>query len=147
MRDAYLDRLVKAGALRSESSGRFGRKRWIVPQSARADQARDRLDAIAYSTGPVDLSQAAFGGLVHAIDLDRHLYPRRTDRNVRRRLAEISSGKWTQAAADAVSSAARATAMATQASARAATDAAMQAATQAAMQASMSAAINASNTP
>jgi hypothetical protein len=56
IRDAYLERLVKAGALRSESIGRLGRKRWIVPQSRRADQARERLDAIAYSTGSVDLA-------------------------------------------------------------------------------------------
>jgi hypothetical protein len=143
IRDEYLERLVKAGALRRESGGALGRKRWVVPPSARADQARDRLDAIAYSTGPVDLGQAAFGGLAHAIELDLYLYPRRANLSIRRRLAEIGSGKWTQAATDAVSSAARATAMATHASARAATDAAMQAA----LQASMSAAIDSSDTP
>lgn len=128
IRDAYLERLVTAGALRSESIGRLGRKRWIVPPSRRADQARERLDAIAYSTGPVDLAQSAFGGLAHAINLDGHLYPKFADRRLRRRLREVGSGQWTQGVTDAVSSAASAS-----------TDAAMRAATEAAMRAAVDA--------
>jgi hypothetical protein len=135
IRDAYLERLVKAGVLRNESSGR--RKRWTVPQSGRADQARDRLDAIAYSTGSVELVQAAFGGLAHAINLDGHLYPKFSDRRIRRRLREIGNGQWTQTATDAVNSAASAVNTASQAATMAATEAAMHAA----MHASMSAAI------
>lgn len=142
IRDAYLERLVKVGALRSEPVGRLGRKRWIVPQSRRADLARDRLDAIANSTGSVSLAQAAFGGLAHAINLDGHLYPRFADRRLRKRLAEVGSGKWTQGVADAVSAAAAASA-ATQAATRAATEAAMQAA----VHASTSAAITAAASP
>ncbi|HEY3905543.1 MAG TPA: GPP34 family phosphoprotein [Streptosporangiaceae bacterium] len=140
IRDAYLERLVKAGALRSESIGRLGRKRWIVPQSPRADQARERLDAIAYSTGSVDLAQSAFGGLAHAVNLDAHLYPKFADRRLRKRLREVGSGQWTQDVANAVSSAASAS---TEAATRAATQAAMQAA----VHASTAAAITAAASP
>lgn len=143
IREAYLERLVKAGVLRSEPIGRLGRKRWIVPQSRRADQARDRLDTIAYSTGTVDLAQAAFGGLAHAINLGGYLYPRFADRRVRRRLREVGSGKWTQDVADAVSSAANAAGAATQAATMAATEAAMQAAVNASTSAAVAAATSA----
>ncbi len=142
IREAYLERLVKAGLLRTESSGPLARKRWIVPQSRRVDEARDRLDAIVYSTGQVDLAQAAFGGLVHAINLDGHLYPRFADRKLRRRLREIGAGQRTGTATDAVGSAANAASAASQAATRAATEAAMHAA----MQASMSAAIDSATT-
>jgi hypothetical protein len=140
IRDAYLERLVKIGALRSESIGRLGRKRWIVPPSRRADQARERLDAIAHSTGSVDLAQSAFGGLVHAVNLDAHLYPKFADRRLRRRLREVGSGQWTQAVANAVGSAASAS---TEAATRAATEAAMLAA----VYASTAAAITAAASP
>ena len=80
IRDAYLERLVATGALRCDRSGLLGRKSWVVTAPQRADRARARLDAIAHSTGPVDLAQAAFGGLAHAVNLDRHLYPRLPDR-------------------------------------------------------------------
>ncbi len=139
IRKSYLDRLVKAGLLRQTSGRSPARARWAVPQSPRIDRARDRLDAIAHSTGPVDLAQAAFGGLVHAINLDAHLYPRFADRPVRRRLREIGEGKLTKAATDAVSAAGNA---ASQAATRAATEAAMHAA----MHASMSAAIDSAAT-
>lgn len=143
---AYLQRLVRAGALRSESGGVLGRQRWALLQSRRADEARERLDTIAYSAGPVDLAQAAFGGLAHAISLDVHLYPRFADRKVRRRLREIGAGQWTQAATDAVSSAAHAANAASQAATEAATSAATEAAMHAAMHASMHAATTAAST-
>ena len=139
IREAYLERLVKAGLLRRVSGRSLASTRWAVPQSPRIDRAKDRLDAIAHSTGPVDLAQAAFGGLVHAVNLDGHLYPRFADRPVRRRLREIGEGKWTKSATDAVSAAGQA---ASQAATRAATEAAMHAA----MQASMSAAIDSATT-
>jgi hypothetical protein len=144
IRDAYLERLVATGALRCDRSGLLGRKRWVVTAPQRADRARARLDAIAHSTGPVELAQAAFGGLAHAVDLDRHLYPRRADRPLRRRLAEVGTGKWTRIAVDAVGSAAHAASdAAAQAAVQAATAAATQAAVQAAVQASTTAAISA----
>ena len=138
IRDAYLERLVATGALRCDRSGLLGRKSWVVTAPQRADRARARLDAIAHSTGPVDLAQAAFGGLAHAVNLDRHLYPRLADRPLRRRLAEVGTGKWTRIAVDAVGSAAHA---ASDAAAQAAVQAAADAAVQAAVQASTTAAI------
>jgi hypothetical protein len=144
IRDAYLERLVATGALRCDRSGLLGRKRWVITAPQRADQARARLDAIAHSTGPVDLAQAAFGGLAHAVNLDGHLYPRFADRPLRRRLAEVGSGKWTRTAVDAVGSAARAASdAAAQAAVRAAADAAIQAAVQASTAAAISAAASA----
>ena len=124
----YAERLVRAGALRREPSQTLSRKRYMVTQSRRADEARERLDAVAYSTGSVDLAQAAFGGLAHAINLDGHLYPKFADRRVRRRLREVGRGKWTQIATDAVNSAASAANSAGQVATRAATEAAMHAA-------------------
>lgn len=141
IRDAYLERLVATGALRCDGSGLLGRKSWVVTAPQRADRARARLDAIAHSTGPVDLAQAAFGGLAHAVNLDRHLYPRLADRPLRRRLAEVGTGKWTRIAVDAVGSAARAASDAAAQAAVQAADAAIQAAVQAAVQASTTAAI------
>jgi len=152
IRDAYLERLVAAGALRREQGGFLGRKRWVVTAPQRVEQARARLEAIAYSTGPVDLAQAAFGGLAHAVNLDGQLYPRFADRRLRRRLAEVGTGKWTRTAVDAVGSAAQASsaaaaqassAAAAQAAAAAAADAAVQAAVQASTTAAISAAAGA----
>jgi hypothetical protein len=141
IRDAYLERLVGAGALRGDPSGFLGRRRWLIAGPRRAEQARARLDAIARSTGPVDIAQAAFGGLAHAVHLDLHLYPGFANRHLRKRLAEVGAGRWTQAAVDAVGSAAQASsAAAAQAAARAATDAAIRAAVQASTTAAVSAA-------
>ncbi len=50
-----------------------------------------RPDAIALSSGQIDVAQAAFGGLTRTIELDNHIYPR----PVRKRMAEIATGKWT----------------------------------------------------
>jgi hypothetical protein len=142
----YAERLVRDGALRREPGRTLSRKRYTVAQSRRADEARERLDAIAYSTGSVDLAQAAFGGLAHAINLDGHLYPKFADRRVRRRLREIGSGKWTQAATDAVSAAASAADAASQAATRAATEAAMHAAVHASVHAATTSAATAADT-
>jgi hypothetical protein len=156
--NAYLTRLISAGALRSEPGGIFGRPRHRIASPQRVAEARARLDVIAESAGiQVDIAQAAFGGLVHAVELDRVLYPGSAGRPLRKRLKEISAGKWTTPApgarpsntASAVSSAvssavtqaatSAATAAATQAATQAATDAAIQAAVQAAVQASAAA--------
>jgi hypothetical protein len=150
IRDAYIARLVAAGALRREKSGFLGGSRLIVGAPLRADDARARLDAIAESTGHVDVIDAAFGGLARAVGLDRFLYPRFADRHLRRRLAEIAAGKWTRPAptAQATGAATTAAVQAADASARAATDAAtaaaMAAATQAATDAAIQAAVQAS---
>src|SRR5712691_6601616 len=58
---AYLNRLVAAGALRPERRV-FG-TRYFIADPVRAAHARERLDAIALSTGMVDTAQAAFAGL------------------------------------------------------------------------------------
>lgn len=161
---AYLNRLVAAGVLRAEP-GRFFGTRYFIADQARATDARARLDAIALGTGPVDTAQAAYGGLAHAIGLDRMLYSGRGARAVRKRLAEIGKGQWTvaavagaaadaageaiQASVDAAADAAtRAATHATthaaiHAATQAATDAAIQAATQAAIQAATQAATQA----
>jgi hypothetical protein len=143
---AELSHLVAAGTLGSEPRGFLGRKRWVVTAPERAQRARARLDAIAQSAGPVSLAQAAFGGLAHAVGLDRHLYPRFADRPLRWRLAEVGKGQAAPVTAvvDAADTAARASgAAATQAAAQAAMQAAADAAIQAAVQASTAAAVSA----
>src|SRR6516162_11408842 len=68
--DAYLARLAAAGAIQRQEQTRLGfirGTRWQITDPARAEDARARLDAIARGTGQVDLGQAAFGGLAHAI--------------------------------------------------------------------------------
>jgi hypothetical protein len=149
IREAYLDRLAAAGTLRGQRGGLLGRMRWSVTDPARVEQARIQLDAIAQSAGPVSLAQAAFGGLAHAVGLDRYLYPRFADRRLRWRLAEVGKGQAavtaTADAADAATAASlAATQAATQAAMMAATDAAIQAAVQASTAAAISAAASAS---
>jgi hypothetical protein len=154
IRDAYLSRLVSAGALGPERGGLFGQRRYRVADEGRMAAARARLDAIAQSQGPVDVTSAAVGGLAHAVGLDHLIYPGFGARPLRKRLAEIAAGKWTApapagpsvtSAAAAVSRAATDAAMtaATDAAVQAATDAAVQAATDAAVQAATDAAVQA----
>jgi hypothetical protein len=149
IREAYLERLVAAGTVRGQRGGLLGRTRWGVTDPERVERLRNQLDAIAESAGPVTLVQAAFGGLAHAVGLDRYLYPRFADRRLRWRLAEVGKGQAavtaTAAAADAASAASMAaTQAATQAAMMAATDAAIQAAVQASTAAAISAAASAS---
>ena len=109
----YLERLIAAGVVCEQA--RFGVIRWPVTNTARLAEARQRLDLIAWSAGPVDLSQTAYAGLACAIGLDRVLYPGRGRRAERGRLREIAAGRWTtspalasdSADADATSEAAR----------------------------------------
>ena len=143
IRDAYLSRLVSAGALSSERGGLFGQRRYRIADTGRAAAARARLDAIAQSQGPVDVTSAAVGGLAHAVGLDHLLYPGRGARPPRRRLAEIAAGKWTEPApggAAATAAAAAVTRAAADTATAAGTDAAMQAATDAAVEAAVHAA-------
>ena len=141
----YLTKLANAGKIQRSAGARA---RWQVADTDGLATARARLDAIAGGTGQVDLEQAAYGGLVHAVQLDRLLYRGWDNRAVRKRLKEIAQGKWTAPAtepapadaADAADAAGQAeqTAIsaATQAAIAVAIDAAVHAATAAAAAAS-----------
>lgn len=131
--------LAEAGTIRAGNRGVRGlflAPRWIVIDVDRVADARSRLDAIAFSTGPVTAEQAAFAGLVHAVGLPAVLYPDSADQAARIRLGAITLQDATSAmvrdAADLTSSAAGA-------SAEAATDAAIQSATWSAVKSSVQA--------
>lgn len=89
----YLERLMAAGVICAQT--RFRIPRWRITDTARLAEARRRLDLIACSAGPVDLSQAAYAGLACAIGLDRLLYPGRRRRAERDRLRAVAAGRWT----------------------------------------------------
>ena len=75
-------RLVAAGAL-SQRAGRAPRPQALDGHRAAARPAGGAGPARRHrsvSAGPVDMIQAAFGGLAHAVGLDRLLYPRFADR-------------------------------------------------------------------
>jgi len=152
--DAYLARLEAAGVLRVERGTRLGIFpviRWRIADPARVAQARARLDAIALSGGPVEVTQAAFAGLAHAVGLGALLYRGRDYRHARERLKAIAAGEWTAAAVsatpDRVSAdplAGGAPTAADQAAMHPAHQPAVEAATAAAIHASVAAAIHAS---
>jgi hypothetical protein len=100
--DAYLARLAAAGAITVQEQTRLGFirvRRWQVTDPARAQAARARLDAIARGTGEVDLAQAAFGGLAHAIGLAGGIYRGKDGRAARKRLELVADGDLTAAPA------------------------------------------------
>jgi hypothetical protein len=134
---AYLDRLTAAGVIRKE---RALTTRWRIADAARVAEAQARVDAIARSDGPVDLTQAALGGLAHAIGLDAALYPGWGNRGLRRRFKDIADGGGTASDPAMQQAAVAAATAATQAAVQAATEAAVHAAVQAAVDASVSAA-------
>jgi hypothetical protein len=133
----YLTKLANAGKIQRSAGARA---RWQVADTDGLATARARLDAIAGGTGQVDLEQAAYGGLVQAVQLDRLLYRGWDNRAVRKRLKEIAQGKWTAPAAEPADAATQAEqaaiSAATQAAITAAIDAAVHAATAAAAAAS-----------
>jgi len=94
----YRGRLVATGVICIQ---RGSGKRWRITQA----EARQRLDLIACSVGPVDLSQTAYAALVCALGLDRLLYPGGGRRAERDRLREIAAGHWTTSPARASDSA------------------------------------------
>jgi hypothetical protein len=148
--DTYLARLAAAGAIREDRRTLLGfipALRWRIADTARAADARARLDAIARATGPVDTAQAAFAGLASASGLGPVLYPGWANRQVRQRLERIAKGELTQGAGAAqTAQATRATDAAARVAAQsAATDAATAAATQAATHAAVSAAVHAAH--
>lgn len=96
----YLGRLAAEGTVRFEAHrtlGLFKAQRWFVVDFARVNRLAAQLDAIALSTGPVDSSQTAFGGLVYASGLGALLYPQHKNRAARKRLkwlAEHDYAAW-----------------------------------------------------
>ena len=130
--DAYLFALAAAGVLRPERRKLLGvlpSVRWMAADAAPRAAARARLNAIALTQEPVDAVAAALGGLVHAIGLDRTLYPGREGQQARRRLKLVAER---DPASRAVRSAAEA---AVQASVDAAVNASVNAAVTAAVHA------------
>ncbi len=101
--NAYLAQLATVGAIRLERRKLLGLipvSRWQVSDTAREAQVRARLDAIAGGTGQVDLADAAYGGLAHAMGLPTRLYPGIARSHLRSRLWEIANGAWTTGPAD-----------------------------------------------
>ena len=102
--DAYLARLEAAGVVRADRGRRLGIFpviRWRIADPARVARARARLDAVAQSGGPVEVTQAAFAGLAHAVGLGGLVYRGREYRRARGRLRAIAEGDWTAAAVSA----------------------------------------------
>jgi Golgi phosphoprotein 3 (GPP34) len=151
--ERFLARAEAAGFIRSERRERLGFipvTRWVVADTARAAQARARLEAVAASTGPVDLEQAALAGLAYAIDLERVVFPGWAGAPARKRLRQLAKGgpvtaDVTTAAAggDAAAAASAAAMAAAGAAVSAASQAAVSAATAAATAAAASAAADA----
>lgn len=148
----YLERLTASGAVRCEvhkTLGLFRVRKWFVADAARARTLKSQLDNIAFSSGTVNPSQTALGGLVHAVGLSTVLYPGAAGHLARKRLTEIAGRNEAVRAlrgalADAEANQATINAAATRAATDAAIDASFDAATQAAIQASIDASIGAS---
>jgi hypothetical protein len=101
IRGAYLARLAQAGVIQMEPTRFLGiptGSRLHLIDGARVADARARLDAIALSSGPVDVTQAAYGGLAYATGLASLLYRGRDGRQARKRLAEVAKGGQSDAA-------------------------------------------------
>jgi hypothetical protein len=86
----YLERLMASGLICEQT--RFWITQWRITQAPRLAEARQRLDLIACSAGPVDLSHTAYAALACALGLDGLLYPGRRRRAERDRLREIAAG-------------------------------------------------------
>jgi hypothetical protein len=153
IRGAYLARLAEADVIQMERTRFLGiptGSRLHLIDGARVADARARLDAITLSSGPVDVIQAAYGGLAYATGLASLLYRGRDGRQARKRLAEVANGKQSDAAlGDVIEPGARQTVTdspgeaATEAAVNAASDAAVRRATDAAVQAANDAAVQA----
>ena len=147
----YLARAEAAGIIRAHQRKALGFipvTRWTVIDTARAAQARARLEAAAANTGTLDLAQAALAGLASAIDVTHLVFPGRAGAAARKRLRQAAKREPTAAdAARAAQHAATdaAVSAATDAAVRAATDAAVSAAVDAATQAAVSAATEAAH--
>jgi hypothetical protein len=89
VRSRYLARLIAAGAIARGRRRPLERPRWLITDPVRLAEVRGRLDTIACFDGVPDTADAAFGGLVHAIQLDNDLYHGLGGRNQRKRLAQV----------------------------------------------------------
>src|SRR5882724_7566259 len=69
IRDEYLARLIQAGVLSEKEASPVLGRRYTVLATDRLAAARSLLDAIARSTGPLPVTQAALAGLAHATGL------------------------------------------------------------------------------
>jgi hypothetical protein len=141
--ERYLARLEAGGTIsadRRKVLGFIPATRWTIADTARAAQARARLEAVASSTGSVDSAQAALAGLASAIDVTRYVFPGLAGAGARRRLRQAARR---DPAAGSVTRAVGGAADAPDAARRAATDAAMAAAVQAATSAAVAASVDA----
>jgi hypothetical protein len=147
--DAYLARLAGAGVIYPGQRTRFGFirvSRWQIADRGRVADARARLDATAQGTGPVDLAQAAFGGLAHGIGLAGRLYPGRENRALRKRLEQVAAGRFTaETAGDADLTVPETVMSSVHAASHAAVSAAVHSATHAAVSAAHSAHVSAAS--
>jgi Golgi phosphoprotein 3 (GPP34) len=91
--ERYLARLEAAGTIRVERRmvlGFIPSTRWVIVDTARAAQARDRLQAVATDTGSVDSARAALAGLASATGVAAHLYPGTAGAAARNRLEQAA---------------------------------------------------------
>jgi hypothetical protein len=91
----YRARLTADGVIRADRYKFLGfipAVRWKVTDTARAAQARSRLEAVAASTGPVQPAQAALAGLATAIGAARLVFPGSSGRAARKRLKQAAKG-------------------------------------------------------
>jgi hypothetical protein len=142
--ERHLDRLADAGTVRAHGRKLLGFipvTTWTITDTARAAQARARLEAIAATTGSVDSAQAALAGLATAIGVTQYVFPGFGGAAARKRLKD--AGKRDPAAVAAAGAASDAVSAASDAAVRGATDAAISAATDAAIAASVDAATQA----
>lgn len=91
----YLTRLTGTGAIQPK---RGLLPRYLVIDTARADAALVRLDAIVDGAGPTGTAQQAYAGLVNAVGLSVYLYRGRHNRIIRQRLKQLTDSHWASAA-------------------------------------------------
>jgi Golgi phosphoprotein 3 (GPP34) len=106
----YQDRLAADGIIRADRyrflGGFITVTRLTVTDTARAAQAKSRLEAVAASTGPVEPAQAALAGLATAIDAARLVFPGWSGRAARDRLKQAAKGDLAAAGASRATAAA-----------------------------------------
>jgi len=98
----YQERLAADGIIRADQYNFLGfipAVRWKIADTARAAQARSRLEAVAASTGPVQPAQAALAGLATATGAADLVFPGWSGRAARKRLKQAASGDFTAARA------------------------------------------------
>lgn len=91
--ERYLARLESAWIIRVRRRRVLGfipSIRWVIINTARAAQARDRLQAIAAGTGSVDPADAVLAGLASATGIAASLYPGSAGAAARERLSQVA---------------------------------------------------------